>query len=339
VQVQDQFVPKTIIAETTSKSIPNILGQTSVAPTTTSTGPSQTTAIRPSTTTATLPTATTTTVPGQTTTTTRPSTTTTLPTTTTTGPSISVAAPQEKSAKKPTLHKHVESEVKEHRKVAGARTILQVKNDTEYCQLDDRFCYQNEDDDQVLDLPNTLSFDFDSTGMTKTNILYPNKIKRHFGIIDTNEQTSEKTSQELVPIRSKKLTVDHNNKQLIRMAENSFFEKMIEKKHKYSMGSIYQFPSPIEEETDEDGKKTIHLFCPFIYPMIADPEGNDNDPFAGLDEDTRVKIHIPVQMLNKTTNGKIVRLAEISGENMSLSESYFELDSALQSGKGSDERN
>jgi hypothetical protein len=244
------------------------------------------------------------------------------------------------------------------RKTLATRTLLQVKNTTEYCKLDDSVCYDKNNDDVIddgqMDLPTQpISFDFDSTGMTKTNIFYPNKIKRHFGIKDDEpaerpqEQqqqqqkaseaqttTSPQASQELVAVRPhKRLTIDHNNKQLIRMSENSFFENMREKKHKYSMGALYQFPSPIEEEEAEDDKKTIHLFCPFIYPMLPNDSGDDMDSFAGLHgglvEDTRIKIHVPVQMLNKTTNNKVIRLAEITGENMSLSESYFELDAAL----------
>jgi len=231
----------------------------------------------------------------------------------------------------------------QHRQLG--RNILQVKNDTEYCQMDDNLCNVGDDED-VGSQP--IAFDFDSTGMTKTTVFYPNKMRQHIEIRDHDEaeRQSQKhnlheraaaaamdkaASKELALARPKKISVDQNNKQLIHMTENSFFEKMREKKHKYSMGAIYQFPSPIEEESD-DGKRTIHLFCPFIYPMLPNENGDDSDAFSGfegIDDETRIKIHVPVQMLNRTTNSKIIRLAEITGENMSLSESYFELDAAL----------
>lgn len=245
--------------------------------------------------------------------------------------------------------------VEEHKNPAR-RAILQVKNDTEYCGLGEGMCFDSKQkasdalEDGQMELPTQgYSFEFDGTGMVKKNVYYPTKMKRHFGLHDHQEKertaakpepTVVSTSELVVPAQVQKtpkpLTIDHNNKQLIRLTEDSFYAKMREKKHKYSMGSIYEFPSPIEE-SDEDGKKTVHLFCPFIYPMLPTDGESHDDAFAGLgagiDEDTRIKIHVPVQILNKTTNNSIIRLAEITGENVSLSESYFDVDPALAPGR------
>jgi hypothetical protein len=244
----------------------------------------------------------------------------------------------------------------DERKNPAGRSILHVKNDTEYCGLGEGMCFDGKQkasddfEDGQMELPTqAYSFEFDGTGMVKKNIYYPTKMKRHFGLRDHDQEkdsavaakpekeTAVPANELVVPAQVKKdpLNIDHNNKQLIRLTEDSFYAKMREKKHKYSMGSIYEFPSPIEEneQYDEDDKKTIHLFCPFIYPMLPTDGDHHDDAFAGLgagiDEDTRIKLHVPVQILNKTTNTSIIRIAEITGENMSLSESYFELDAAL----------
>jgi hypothetical protein len=220
----------------------------------------------------------------------------------------------------------------EHR---TGRTLL-AKNDTGYCEVGNNLCYEKQDtpeatsvDDAVMELPSQWSADFEGSGMIKRDVMFPSKMKKHFGL-DTDDKVIATAADVAKP--EKPFNVNHNNKQLISLTEDTFYEKMREKRHKYSMGSIYEFPSPVEE-TSEDGKKTVHLFCPFIYPILPSDGEHDDNLFGGFggafDEDTRIKIHVPIQLLNKTANSKVMRVAEITGENMSLSESYFELDAAL----------
>ncbi|KAL0491263.1 X-box-binding protein [Acrasis kona] len=207
----------------------------------------------------------------------------------------------------------------------GGRTLLAhlSKNMTaDTCSLDEGVCRVKDGQMQVPE----LMFDFDGVGMVKKNFYYPNNMQKHF-------DSSAISQPEVINKNS--------NKQLIQMTDGSLYEKVKSKQYKYALGSIYTFPSPIEEEDeDQDHRKTLHLFCPIIYPLLPGPndELNDMNNMDGLDERTLVKIHVPIQVMNKSSSGaqdgKIVRLAEITGDNVVLSEAYFEPAASIKAKTG-----
>ncbi|KAL9653856.1 hypothetical protein ABK040_012917 [Willaertia magna] len=217
-----------------------------------------------------------------------------------------------------------------------------IKQKRNYSEKEDTPLIEKEseniitDNNSVDDL-NHFGFQFNTDGMAHYDVYYPQQMKRHFSFHNTQSTIDKTNNEEEIHIgkyysnNSTKHPIDSNNKQMMAISPDVLSKRVILKKHKYEKARVY-----VPTETDES-KNELHLFCPYIYPLLADPK-KKNFEFSAKDFDTTktsVKIHIPVQMLNNKTNTRIIRMAEINADNFKLSEAFYEFSTSSITNKES----
>ncbi|EFC43392.1 predicted protein [Naegleria gruberi] len=192
--------------------------------------------------------------------------------------------------------------------------------------------------ENTMEMGESLEEDFNPDGMMSYDVFYPSKLKRHFSSFsyqNPKQNASEashirnydnSTSASPIPNKKKSVTSQrHNNsKQISVLTRPTMLSKRIEeKKHKYERATVYV---PSEHNIPSD-KPDLHMFCPYLYPLVA------GVPDTGYEFSTKdfeaskkssMKIHIPIQMVCNKTNTKVIRMAEINAENITLTDVFYE---------------
>lgn len=198
--------------------------------------------------------------------------------------------------------------------------------------------------ENTMEMGESLEEDFNPDGMMSYDVFYPSKLKRHFSSFSYHQQPQKHNASEAAHIRSydnststsatpivkskkKSLTSQsHNNsKQISVLTKPTMLNKrMEEKKHKYEKATVYV---PSESSIPNDKSAELHMFCPYLYPLVAGiPDTGyefSTKDFEGSKKSS-MKIHIPIQMVCNKTNTKVIRMAEINAENITLSDVFYE---------------